>query len=634
MLLPVVNPHPSAATAQDVPRDIRWAETKTFLPLDYSAINSDVGEIRLLKVKKGLFRSDVVECELITTQLGQCPKFQALSYCCGPGSKTDIILCNNKKLYIQPSLSAALKTFRESHILGGQLLWTDGVSINQANKDEVGQQIPLMRRIYTEATGVFVHLGLAERQMSLGLDLMCRLNILQRHLNNPQESGAISLDEVKLPSGGRYWSEYHTLFLSPWISRTWILQEIALSRKATLGIGRYVTDWAVLEGSFHFIREQGLIESMMFAREGLASGLLNFIRLQEIRDISRSPNESSLLQVLRATRNFKVTDPRDKVLAVLGILKELPTQLKDISDYRLSTAEIYHRTALYLMENSFLPEIWANAGLQRRAGHMDMPSWVPDWYADTTELNERPLNLFRPTPFFAGGRPQDTSVTQTEDTRYPRAMMSPRFCHDKTIRKSDRYVPPESASDGKYTTSQACLAWIKSAQACLQASGHLIYDDVEEAFARILLVDDQYNGGNAVRSATAIQNVKATFRATLSQLEKKATDLTGTSEQQVRTYNMQMMSVLRARRFAITDTGYMCLVPSCAELGDRIAIFFGFPIPFTIRLVEGSEREDIASFRSVRAQLVGDTYMHGAMYGETFPEAEHTGKQLYAIVVV
>ncbi|KAL8950149.1 MAG: hypothetical protein Q9222_003803 [Ikaeria aurantiellina] len=557
MLLPIASPHPSTATAQDVPRDIGWVEAQNIPNLDYSAINSLEGEIRLLRVKKGLFRSDVVECELITTKSGQCPEFQALSYCCGPGPKTDIVLCKGKKLYIQSSLSAALKTFRESQKLKGQLLWTDGVSINQANKVEVGEQIPLMRRIYTEATGVFVHLGLAERQMSLGLDLMCRMNILQRHLKNPEESGAISLGEAKIPGGGRCWSEYHSLFLSPWISRTWILQEIALSQKATLGIGRYVTDWAVFEGSFHFIREQGLIESMFFAKEGvnytinqqqpesrlfcnsqrvgsfgltegLASGLLNFIRLQEIREISRSPNKSSLLQVLRATRNFKVTDPRDKVLAVLGILKEIPAQLKDVSDYRLNTADIYHRTALYLCENSFLPDIWAHTGLQRRVGHINMPSWVPDWYADTNKLNERPLNLFRPTPFLAGGRPQGTCVIQAEEGKYPRAIMSPGFCHDEIIRKSDAYVPTELTPDDKRTTSQACFA------------DNLIYEDVEKAFARTLLADDQYSGGNAIRSASAIIDVKATFRATLAQLEKKPDDLTGTSEAQVRTCSIEI----------------------------------------------------------------------------------------------
>lgn len=82
---------------------------------------------------------------------------------------SDVILCNGKTLHISPSLNAALKTFRGSAKLQDQLLWSDAVSIDQSNLTEVSEQIPLMRRIYTEATGVFVHLGLPESQISRGL---------------------------------------------------------------------------------------------------------------------------------------------------------------------------------------------------------------------------------------------------------------------------------------------------------------------------------------------------------------------------------------------------------------------------------------------------------------------------------
>lgn len=262
VLLQLANPHPSHATTQDVPRDSQWVELQNYSVLQYSGINSLGGEIRLLRVKKGVFRSDVVECDLITTTLGKCQNFQALSYCCGSDNMVDVVLCNNQRHYIRPSLNAALKTFRESLKLQDQLLWTDGISINQANKVEVAEQIPLMRRIYTEATGVFVHLGLAERQISQGLDLMHRLSILQQHLRSPKQFGSISMDDVKVPSGNRCWTDYKSLLLSPWISRTWILQEIALSQKASLGIGRYVTDWEVFERSFNFIRDQGLMKAL------------------------------------------------------------------------------------------------------------------------------------------------------------------------------------------------------------------------------------------------------------------------------------------------------------------------------------------------------------------------------------
>ena len=639
MLLQVANPQPSRATVEDIPRDAQWVEGQEFPSLEYSAINSQAGEIRLLRVRKGVFRSDVVECDLITTCLDHCQDFQALSYCCGPGKRDEVMLCNSRKRYIQATLNAALKTFRESQELQDQLLWTDGICIDQANKVEVDEQILLMNRIYTEATGVFVHLGLAERQMTQGLDLMNRLRILQQHLEDPGTFGTISLDEVKnLPAQGRCWEEYHRLYRSPWISRTWIIQEIALSKTATLGIGRYVIDWGVLEKSFQFIREQGLTEKMLLGGYELALGILNFTRLQEIRQIARSPNDRSLLAVLRATRNFAVTDPRDKILGVLGIIGNLPTELKNLSQYSLNTAQIYHRTALYLLQTQFPFDVLAHAGLQRRVGQQDMPSWVPDWYADTNKLNERPLSLFRPIPFLAGGRPQNAMLFPAEDATYPTMIFSPGFSHDKIVLTSDASVHSSLSPGEGQCTSQVLLAWIDSARACLKDSDGLIYDDVEEAFARTLLVDDLYDGGNAIRARTAIQDVKATFRATVAQLERleehDSERMRGTSADQVQTCGMQIMSATRGRRFAITDTGYMCLVPSCAEVGDVVAVFFGFPTPFTIRLEPDSEEPGITPYtKRIRAQLVGDSYMHGAMYAESFVEAERTGRQPYEIVL-
>ena len=224
----VSSPHPSRAIAQDVPRDFHWLEKQDLPKFEYSAINSLAGEIRLLRVKKGLFRLDIIECDPITIPLDGDQEFQALSYRWGSGTMSDVILCNGKTLHISPSLNAALKTFRGSAKLDvqDQLLWSDTVSIDQSNLIEVSEQIPLMRRIYTEATGVFVHLGLPESQISRGLDLMLRLASIQNHLKHPKECGAISIDDVTLPSEQHpCWTEYFTLFTSPWISRTWILQD-------------------------------------------------------------------------------------------------------------------------------------------------------------------------------------------------------------------------------------------------------------------------------------------------------------------------------------------------------------------------------------------------------------------------
>ena len=148
-----------------------------------------------------------------------------------------------------------------------------------------------------------------------------------------------------------------------------------MAKEANVGIGRYVVDWDIFEGSFHYLQEHGFLKKQMEKdRDGLALGLLNFLKLQEIKQIARSPDNSSLMKVLEATRNFDVTDPRDKVVGVLGMIGDLPTKLRALSDRSLNVAQIYYRTALYLLETPSLPYVFVHTGLQRRIGLSEMPS--------------------------------------------------------------------------------------------------------------------------------------------------------------------------------------------------------------------------------------------------------------------
>ncbi|KAL8716473.1 MAG: hypothetical protein Q9225_006205 [Loekoesia sp. 1 TL-2023] len=637
----------TSATTQDVPRDTDWLEQQHFSSLVYSPINGPEGEIRLLKLKEALFRADVLECDLITTSLGQCEDFKALSYCWGSNELNEVMLCNGKIHYISASLNAALKATRESPKTRGCLLWADAVSIDQSNESEKSEQIPLMRRIYTEADACFVYLGEGERLVTQGLDLMLRLSTLQDHLKTPENHGSVSTDEVRSllpPLRHTAWTEYMRIFTSPWFCRTWTLQEIALSEEALLGIGRYVLDWKIFEKSVDFLREQDLLASVGPRPAYAMPGTLRFMKIREIKKISNSPNPSSaLIGVLRATRHFKVTDPRDKIFAVLGLVGDLSDELKSMVDYKLSTGVVYHRAALWMLQNPDPLQLLAHAGLQRQSGLFDIPSWVPDWYSDDKDRNELPLMLFRPENFRAGGK---LYMFKIKDGTAPpsRELSFLGFCHHRITLASNPYKYPKSISDPTFSMSELCYAWLDSARACLQGSSHLIYDDIEDAFARTLLVNDLYNGVNALKISTAIENPKETFRAAIMRMEdaRSSEDPEGAfyklctmseKNDQVQTFIMQMTAAMRGRRFAITGTGYTCLVPACAEIGDAVAIFFGHPTPFTIRLEQGSEQSGNRLER-VRAILVGDTYMHGAMEGEWTSEVVETERKPCEIVLI
>ena len=568
----MVGVDPPKAPTQDVPRDAQWLEQQKPSKLVYSRINGLEGEIRLLRVKEALFRADVVECELITTSLDRCEDFLALSYCWGSDKQNELMLCNGQSHHISTSFNAALKTFRESAKTRGRLLWCDAVSIDQDNLAERNEQLPVIRRIYSEADACFVHLGEGEQLVTQGLDLMLRLDHLQKYQNTPEKHGSIPTNALLtlLPSRGHTcWAEYLRVFTSPWFAHTWTLQESALSKKALLGIGRYVVAWDCLEGSFNFLRRHDLLLRIGPRPEGAMRHILNFPRIQEIRSISQSPNPSSaLIAALRAARDFKVADPRDKLFAILGLIGDLPDELKTIVDYRLSAGEVFHRVALYMCKSRRPVDLLAHAGLQRQSGQWDMPSWVPDWYSDNIDRNERPLLLLRPEVFLAAGR-QNTSRIQAGSAASPlRVLFTLGLCHHRITQASNPYADTKSMSEAVY-------AWLDSTRRCIESSGSLVYDDVEEAVARTLLIDDLCSDENAITQTTPITNPKTTFQAAKAEIDKakRSKDpedaffglFTNGKNNPLQTFIMQMTVAVVGRRFAITDGGYTGL-PTVTQL--------------------------------------------------------------------
>lgn len=69
------------------------------------------------------------------------------------------------------------------------------------------------------------------------------------------------------------------------------------------------------------------------------------------------------------------------------------------------------------------------------------------------------------------------------------------------------------------------------------------------------------------------------------------------------------------RKFFITNRGYIGLAPKTAKAGDQVAVFFGSNVPFVIRKYQDMPGQQ-------NWQLVGETYVHGAMNGEIFGQLD------------
>lgn len=93
--------------------------------------------------------------------------------------------------------------------------------------------------------------------------------------------------------------------------------------------------------------------------------------------------------------------------------------------------------------------------------------------------------------------------------------------------------------------------------------------------------------------------------------------LASVGESQRPTWQPHTLDIMReglpntmGRSWCITQNGYFGLVPGGTKIGDRIAVFYGGPIPFIVRPQTATENTDFT--------LVGHGYLHGLMYGEAF----------------
>ncbi|KAK6852480.1 hypothetical protein PG995_011031 [Apiospora arundinis] len=309
--------------------------------------------IRVLLLSPALKWGHPLHGGLQVQDLDGRPYYEALSYTWSDETGDASL---NRRIYIGPawdvmpitrSCSRALRRLRFDNLT--RPVWVDAICINQLNNAEKSHQIALMRKIYVKSIRCIVDLGEPSAGSNLALDG------LNGTLVDEQDS---SDSPITTPFVQRV--TLVALLSRPYFRRIWIIQEITSSPQVQVICGSRSADLRLLRK----------FESMLPPWMNILSTQIGLSQLE-----SSYEGPKGLLRFLRDTRESESSDPRDKIFALLGLIRSLNGKDSIITDYDLTYPQVCTGLAAYCLRHKDLNHLICLRGTRLPS----LPSWVPNW---------------------------------------------------------------------------------------------------------------------------------------------------------------------------------------------------------------------------------------------------------------
>jgi hypothetical protein len=350
------------------------------------------------------------------------------------------------------------------------------------------------------------------------------------------------------------------------------------------------------------------------------------------------PIKFNFLQLLRLTRQFEVSDPRDRVYGLLGIatLDTHPENGKHFvkPDYHISKIELWKQVAIKILATT--NDLSLLSCVQYQSDKLDvyngfvldstrswkpppLPSWVPQWD-----------HVFR-----------TTISAWDHDESFSAAKGLPRqLC-----------TSPATGSLLLQGTKAGVVRYVSELmleRLDLSFLGHNPLNQFFETGTGLLLLASTLTAGMNSYSSKACHNqsVAADLAAYTRLKSWSAINLhhrgaDGDAER----FEAMALRVCRSRRLFLTANGYVGLGSDAIREGDLVCILGGGDMPFILRQVKEDTfaRSLRASFKKFREasnsshqdqemptnmyHLVGECYMEGLMKGEAI-ESLSAGESL------
>jgi hypothetical protein len=198
------------------------------------------------------------------------------------------------------------------------------VCVNQQDLEERSQQVNRMAKVYSKAARVVAWLGPSSERTSVAIECFNRIasNVkgdwVQRKPHAVSNDGSWADDRVAPPFSSNKYLAMLELISFEWFECLWRYQEIRLSAVGSLLLrGHYSIQWQSFRSAASFL----------FQKIRLTGQSENFRnRLEIIFNFYGSMAYMPLGYLLEQTKNCKCPDPRDRIFALLSLMREVEAE--------------------------------------------------------------------------------------------------------------------------------------------------------------------------------------------------------------------------------------------------------------------------------------------------------------------
>ncbi len=460
----------------------------------------------------------------------------------------------------------------------------------------------------------------------------------------------------------QFWISLCDLFDRSWFWRVWTIQEAVLAQKA-------IVKWAGTEIDWRWIGTAAAILRTTYRRvcdELQMSGVYNAYLLFRMSRLSDLPSpQLSFLQLLRLTRQFEVTDPRDRVYGLLGMTTKDNVPAKGNfflhPDYKITETELWTRVAWKSIEDTGSLSILSSiqyTTTQHDVGSeatyrmlhdvpTDIPSWVPHWQTayrstlaawDIQESFSASKGLTLKPQLFKSSK---SSILRVEGLNIGTVGLAGSYMWhdvDTSFLLSSHMGAFLAAEAGlsllarTYTAGRneyGSLSDAANTQALRDLAAYILtlhkkwdpttgYQGYDELNLR-----SEFSTRYGPRESKNFQPIFDKHVGLKEKLEEIANE-GGDAER----FRATAVATCERRRSFITMNGFLGLGPDNLVEGDVLVVLTGADVPFLLRPVEqGKEVETMASndphnIRLGQYYIVGEVYVKGLMEGQAVTAVE------------